>query len=150
MDITASLTTADIIAADAARLRIAQAALPSQAEIVAALAALANHWRDPAYPLRQEAEALNDPFPFAMVWVSLDAILDSLHPAELWALIDAEECRDAQGFAVVGHVIAANTPLLAWVSVIRALLVRSASLVKLPSGPAAEWGRLFWRSLQDV
>jgi len=150
MDITASLTTADIIAADAARLRIAQAALPSQAEIVAALAALANRWRDPAYPLRQEAEALNDPFPFAMVWVSLDAILDSLHPAELWALIDAEECRDAQGFAVVGHVIAANTPLLAWVSVIRALLVRSASLVKLPSGPAAEWGRLFWRSLQDV
>ncbi len=145
MDITAAL-----IAADAARLRQSQAALPSQAEIVAALAALADRWRDPNYPLRQEAEAFDDPFPFAMVWVSLKAILDSLRPAELWALIDAEDCRAAQGFPVVGHVIAANTPLLAWVSIIRALLVRSASLVKLPSGPAAEWGRLFLRSLTDV
>lgn len=150
MDITAGLTTADVIAEDAARLRIAQAALPSQAEIVNALAALADRWRDPNYPLRQEAEALHDPFPFAMVWVSLEAILDSLRPAELWALIDVEGCRGTQGFPIVGHVIAANTPLLAWVSVVRALLVRSASLVKLPSGPAAEWGRLFLRSLQDV
>ncbi len=145
MDITPSL-----IAEDAARLRLAQAALPPQAAIVDALAALADRWRDPAYPLRQEAEALDDPFPFLMVWVSLEAILDSLRPAEMWGLIDAENCRDAQGFPVVGHVIAANTPLLAWVSVIRALLVRSASLVKLPSGPAAQWGRLFHRSLADV
>ena len=44
---------------------------------------------------------------------------------------------------VVGHVIAGNTPLLAWTSLLRALLMRSASLVKLPSGDAAEWGRLF-------
>ncbi len=145
MDITASL-----ICEDASRLRQAQVALPPQAEIVNALAALADRWRDPAYPWRQEAEALQDPFPFAMVWVSLEAILDSLRPAELWALIDAEHCRDAQGYPVVGHVIAANTPLLAWVSVIRALLVRSASLVKLPSGPAAEWGRLFLSSLADM
>lgn len=145
MDITASL-----ICGDAARLRQAQAALPSQTGIVAALAVLVDRWRDPNYSLRQEAEALQDPFPFTMVWVSLEAILDSLRPAELWALIDAENCRDVQGFPVVGQVIAANTPLLAWVSIIRALLVRSASLVKLPSGPAAEWGRLFWQSLQDV
>lgn len=145
MDITAAL-----IAEDAARLRRAQAAMPSQAKVVDALAALADPWRDPNYPLRQEAEGMDDPFPFAMVWVSLEAIVDSLRPAELWALIDAEDCRNAQGFTVVGHVIAANTPLLAWVSLIRALLVRSASLVKLPSGPAVEWGRLFLRSLQDV
>ena len=145
MDITASL-----IAEDAARLRSAQAAMPPQAEIVNVLAALAECWRDPSYLLRQEAAALQDPFPFAMVWVSLEAILDSLRPEALWALVDAEDCRDAQGCPVVGHVIAANTPLLAWVSVIRALLVRSASLVKLPSGPAAEWGRLFHRSLADV
>ena len=145
MDITAS-----VIAEDAACLRCAQAAMPSQAEVVAALAALAERWRDPGYPLRQEAEALQDPFPFQMVWVSLEAILDSLRPAELWALVDSEDCRDAQGFPLVGHVIAANTPLLAWGGVIRALLVRSASLVKLPSGPAAEWGRLFLRSLADV
>ncbi len=150
MDITASIVTASIIAKDAARLRRAQAGMPPQAEVVAALAALADYWRDPDYPLRQEAEALEDPFPFAMVWVSLEAILDSLRPAELWALIDAEDCRNAQGAPLVGHVIAANTPLLAWVSILRALLVRSASLVKLPSGPAAEWGRLFQRSLADV
>ena len=150
MDITARLITPSLIAADAARLRRAQAAMPPQGQIVEALAVLAERWRDPAYPLRQEAEALQDPFPFAMVRVSLEAILDSLRPAELWALIDAEDCRDAPGYPVVGHVIAANTPLLAWVSIIRALLIRSASLVKLPSGPTAEWGRLFQRSLADV
>ena len=145
MDITASL-----IAQEAARLRRAQAEMPSQTEVVNALAALADCWRDPTYPRRQEAEALQDPFPFAMVWVSLEAMLDSLQPEALWALIDAEDCRDAQGVPLVGHVIAANTPLLAWVSIIRALLVRSGSLVKLPSGPAADWGRLFHRSLADV
>ena len=41
----------------------------------------------------------------------------------------------------IGHVIAGNTPLLAWTSLLRALLMRSASVVKLPSGDAAEWGQ---------
>ena len=80
---------------------------------------------------------MTEPFPFAMVQVSLDALLDSLTPEALWRLIDAEGVRDARGFPLIGHVIAGNTPLLAWVSVLRALLVRSASLVKLPSGQAA-------------
>lgn len=121
-----------------------------QADIVASLGALAGCWRDPAYPPRREAEGWQEPFPFAMVQVSLGALLDSLTPQALWALVDAEDVRDAKGYPVIGHVVAGNTPLLAWVSVIRALLVRSASFVKLPSGPTAGWGRLFVRTLADV
>ena len=122
----------------------------TQAQVVSSLAALAHCWRDPEYPPRLEAETWPEPFPFAMVQVSLDALMDSLTPEALWALVDAEDVRDAQGYPVIGHVIAGNTPLLAWVSIIRALLVRSASFVKLPSGPAAGWGRLFVRMLADV
>lgn len=143
----------DGIPAAIARLRRSQAetlAPMTQAEVVRSLAEWAARWRDTAYLPRVEAEAWQEPFPFAMVQVSLDALLDSLTPPMLWALVDAEEVRDAQGYPVIGHVIAGNTPLLAWVSIIRALLVRSASFVKLPSGPAAEWGRLFVRTLADV
>ena len=121
-----------------------------QAEVVEGLAELARRWRDLSYPPRQQAEQWQEPFPFAMVQVSLDALLDSLSSDALWRLIDAEAVRDTHGHPVIGHVIAGNTPLLAWVSIIRALLVRSTSLVKLPSGPAGEWGRLFAQSLADV
>jgi len=143
----------DGIVAAIARLRRSHAAVLAPmppADIIDSLAALARRWRDPAYPPRAEAETWSEPFPFAMVQVSLDALLDSLTPHAMWALIDAENVQDAQGYPVIGHVIAGNTPLLAWVSIIRALLVRSASFVKLPSGPAAEWGRLFARSLADI
>ena len=121
-----------------------------QAEVVRHLAELARRWRDPTYSLRRKAEQWQEPFPFAMVQVSLNALLDSLSPDALWRLIDAEGARDGTGYSIVGHVIAGNTPLLAWVSIIRALLVRSASFVKLPSGSAALWGRLFVESLADV
>ncbi|MDQ2800259.1 MAG: hypothetical protein M3Y13_11535 [Armatimonadota bacterium] len=145
--------TTDGIAAAIRGLRDAQektlAQMP-QSEVVETLAALAALWRDPAYALRREAETWMEPFPFKMVQVSLDALLDSLQPAALWVLIDSEEARDAQGYPVIGHVIAGNTPLLSWVSIIRALLVRSASLVKLPSGPASNWGRVFHRSLAEA
>lgn len=125
-------------------------ALMPPEQVVITLTALGRLWRDPTYPPRVEAATWSEPFPFAMVQVSLDALLDSLTPQALWALVDAEDVRDAQGYPVIGHVIAGNTPLLAWVSIIRALLVRSASFVKLPSGPAAGWGGLFVRSLADV
>ncbi len=135
------------------RLRLAHreilAPMP-QAEVVAVLAEIASRWRDPNYSLRREAEGWQEPFPWAMVQVSLNALLDSLNPEELWRLIDAENAREAVGCPVIGHVIAGNTPLLAWVSVVRALLVRSASFVKLPSGPAAGGGRLFHQTLADV
>ena len=122
----------------------------TQAEVVAAVAEFARRWRDPADPFRRRAEALTTPFPFAMTRLSLDALLQSLTPEPLWRLIDEEGVREAYGVPRVGHVLAGNTPLLAWTSLLRALLMRSASRVKLPSGDAAEWGRLFHASLAAV
>jgi len=138
-------------AAEGLRKRHAEtlAQLP-QETVVAALAALGRRWRDPAYALRREAETWLEPYPFEMVQVSLDALLDSLTPEKLWDLITAEGVSEALGYPVIGHVIAGNTPLLAWVSIIRALLVRSASLVKLPSNASAHWAELFHRSFQEV
>ena len=132
------------------RLRAAHLSRPSQADVVAALSDFAERWRDPSFSFRRSAERLTDPFPFAMVKVSLEALLDSLTPERLWALIDSEGMRGVCGWPVIGHVIAGNTPLLSWVSFIRALLVGSTSLVKLPSGPAAAWGHVFHQSLADV
>ena len=132
------------------RLRSAHLSRPSQSDVVAALSDLAERWREPSSPFRRQAEQLKDPFPFGMVEVSLAALLDSLTPERLWHLIDSERMRGVSGCPVVGHVIAGNTPLLSWVSVIRALLVGSTSLVKLPSGSAAAWGHLFHQSLADV
>ncbi len=146
------ISVADIGAA-ADRLRNAHQTVLSemtQAEVVEAISRWAEQWQDAHLPWRRSAEALTDPFPFAMVQVSLDALLESLTPDALWALIDREDVRDAHGPIVIGHVIAANTPLLSWVSILRALLMRSASLVKLPSGPAAAWGHLFVHSLVEV
>ena len=145
--------TADELKRAISRLRRAHSEILSpmpQANVVAALVELAERWRDPAYGPRRQAEAIYDPFPFAMVKVSLDALLDSLTPDSLWDLIDSENARNLQASPLIGHVIAGNTPLLAWVSVMRALLVGSASLVKLPSGPASAWGHLFQQSLSDV
>ena len=145
--------TADEITAAIARLRQRQAAVlvpMPQCEVIVALAAFAGNWRDPCYPLRLEAESWREPFPFAMVQVSLNGLLDSLTHEALWSLIDAENTRNARGYPVIGHVIAGNTPLLSWVSLIRALLVRSASFVKVPSGPAGQWAEIFQRSLAEV
>ncbi|MDQ2800654.1 MAG: hypothetical protein M3Y13_13580 [Armatimonadota bacterium] len=142
----------DILEA-AKRLRRAQKTLLAempQAAIVDALVELACRWRDPAYPLRRQAEQWQEPFPFAMTQVSLDGLLDSMTPDALWSLVGAEGVREAFGCPLIGHVIAGNTPLLAWGSVFRALLMRSASLVKLPSGPAARWGHVLGESLADV
>ena len=121
-----------------------------QSEVVAALCEIGRRWRDPNYPLRLEAETWTEPFPFAMVQVSLDALLASLTPETLWALVYAEGVRDARGYPIIGHVIAGNTPLLAWVSLIRALLVRSTSLVKLPSNASARWASAFRQSLAEA
>lgn len=145
--------TVDSVSAGIAELRRRHAETLSrmpQAEIIAALSALAHRWRDPNYFLRVEAEAWTEPFPFAMVRVSLDALLHSLTPDALGELIAAESVSEAQGYPVIGHVIAGNTPLLAWVGIIRALLVRSASLVKLPSNASARWAYAFRQSLAEV
>ena len=143
---------ATVILQAAARLRQAHWALAalSQAEVVAQLAEFGRRWRDCGYPMRYEAERITRPFPIAMTRVSLAALLDSLTPEALWRLIEDEGVRDAFGFPIIGHVIAGNTPLLSWTSLLRALLMRSASLIKLPSGDAAGWGRIFHASLSEV
>lgn len=144
--------TVESIRGAAARLRAHHGVLAQMPlkTVIAALSELGELWCDPAYPLRREAEAWTDPFPWAMVEVSLRALLQSLTPERLRALLDAEDVTDTPGFPVIGHVIAGNTPLLGWVSIIRALLARSASLVKLPSNASAQWASLLHRSLSEV
>lgn len=137
-------------AADLRRRHAETLALMPQTNIVQALSQIACRWRDPNYPLRQDAETWTEPFPFAMVQISLDALLDSLTPEALEMLIAAEDAISARGYPLIGHVIAGNTPLLAWVSMIRALLVRSTSLVKLPSNASARWAYAFQQSLAEV
>ena len=67
--------------------------------------------------------------------LSLDSMLDTWSEADLWRLINAEGVLEPRsGPAVVLHIVAANTALLAWSSVARALLVGAASLVRLPQG----------------
>ena len=85
-----------------------------------------------------------------MTAVSLNALLDSLTEGDLADLIDTESCGGRLGPELIGHVIASNTPLLGWTSVIRALLVGSGSLVKAPSSPNAVWIDYFIDTLRDV
>ncbi len=132
------------------RTRAERLAPLPQEEIVAIIAHWAALWQDESFPFRREARALTAPFPFSHVQVSLDGLLPSLTAPALRALIDSEDVRDALGVSVAAHIIAGNTPLLAWVSLLRALLMRTASIAKLPSGPAAQWAELFVRSLAFV
>lgn len=133
------------------RKALTKAGKPSiQQRAVFALAQIAARWRDPEYHVRRRAERENAGFPSPMVWHSLDPLLPSFSEEALWSLIKSEEARDLQGAELIGHVIASNTPLLAWTSIARALLVQSASLVKLPSHPAAAWAEYFHASLEEV
>jgi hypothetical protein len=68
-------------------------------------------------------------------------------------MIDSEGVRDtAAGPSIALHIIAANTPLLAWSSVARALLVESASIVRTPSDApeVLAWTELFVQALGSV
>ena len=125
----------------------------SQSDIIDALVAAGRLWSDPKYLPRLRAEAIDRPFPFAMTRVSLDGLLRSLTRDRLVDFVRNEKAWRRSGYAMVGHVIAGNTPLVSWTSIIRALLVRSGSLVKLPGhgrGSVLEWTRLFKQSLYAV
>ncbi len=106
-----------------------------------------------------------DAQPAALPSASLEALLASLRGDALRALL-AEERDDptvldqfrprrvggwqrATGPQVIGHVLAGNTPLLSWPSFAAALLVKSASLAKLPSDDEG-WPRLFHEALRAV
>jgi hypothetical protein len=137
----------------AAHLRDARARLAGMPvdAVIAGIDAFAELWRDASSPWRARARQIDSPLPYDMVAVSLEGLLESLTVERLTALVDAEGARDKAGYPLVGHIIAGNTPLIAWTSVLRALLVRSASLVKLPSsgrGGASSWAHLFFDSLR--
>jgi acyl-CoA reductase-like NAD-dependent aldehyde dehydrogenase len=145
--------TVNQIQSTAALLRAtasAEFAHTKQSDIVQTISEFADYCRAERGRFLTEARKICDPFPFCMVELSLHALLDSLSTEALWRLIDSENVREKTGYPVIGHIIAGNTPLVAWTSMIRALLIRSASLVKLPSGAPAVWGRLFAETLREV
>lgn len=138
---------------ECAHLRNAQESMRSalsQAEAVDVIVRWADLWRDLGSPFRREAQLLGGSFSWEMVDCSLTPLVESLTLENLWELIDAEGVRGMVGPALIGHVIAANTPLLSWASLLRGLLLRSAAVVKLPSGPTAAWAEIFQRSLATV
>lgn len=141
------------IAASVRRARETVLVRHSQAEIVDALVEVGRLWADRKYLPRIRAEAIDRPFPFSMTQHSLEGLIESLTRERLMDLLVKEHAWRRWGYPVIGHVIAGNTPLLSWSSIIRALLLRSASLVKLPAndrGSATEWTRLLKQSLNTV
>ena len=133
--------------------RDTQLANYSQSDIIDALVEVGRLWGDTKYLPRLRAEAIDRPFPFAMTRVSLDGLLKSLTRDRLVDFVRHEKAWRRSGYPMVGHVIAGNTPLVSWTSIIRALLVRSGSLVKLPGqgrGSVIEWTRFFKQSLYAV
>lgn len=121
-----------------------------RSRVIDALDELALLWDDPAYNVRLDAQANSGTFPFSMVKVSLDALLRSLKCEPVRALIESEPFDPASAPELVGHIVAGNTPLIGWTTVIRALLVGSASLVKVPSSAEAVWLDYLMASLKDA
>lgn len=105
-------------------------------------------WQNPDFSVRCEAARDPGEFSFDMVEVSLAGLLSSLSAKSLERLVISEEPDLTKAPALIGHIIAGNTPLLSWTSVIRALLVGSASLVKAPTSPQSCWIDYLIRTLQ--
>jgi acyl-CoA reductase-like NAD-dependent aldehyde dehydrogenase len=143
----------DEIFASAARVRSDRKRLLStlgseglQRRIVDAVANAAQFWlKTRESPERKEFE-----FAPSSVWYSLEPLLESLSVDNCSALIHQEGVRGVVGPEVIGHVIASNTPLLGIQSVVRALLVGSGSLVKLPDAHNNGWFKLFERQLFEA
>jgi hypothetical protein len=148
-----SIARIQATAASVRRARETTLVRHSQSEIVDALVELGQLWSDRQFRPRIRAEAIDRPFPFSMTRFSLEGLIESLQRDRLMDLLVNERVWRRWGHPVVGHIIAGNTPLLSWTSIIRALLVRSGSLVKLPAhdrGSASEWTRLLKQSLYAV
>lgn len=142
--------TPDVILTIAYRLRFATKRLQasrSRQETVKFLSDWAASWFDPHSKDRQFAETIRGQFPYAMVKDNLDFLLRSVNEESISAIIESEGVQDIRGYPLVGHVIAANTPLLAWGSVLRALIMGSSSLVKVSSQDDGLWISLFVDSL---
>ncbi len=123
-----------------------------QREAVRALRAIGAPDKRIVWKVRAAADEVTVPAR-ALAGMSLDAMLDGWSEAELWRLIDSEGVRDLESSpALALHVVAANTPLLVWSSVARALLIGAASLVRLPQeSPEIDfWARQFQNALANA
>jgi len=118
--------------------------------IIHAIEDAAALWSDPDFAVRRKAQKNSGTFPMAMVQVSLDGLLPSLTTDRLRALIRTEAPDLSRSPSLVGHVIAGNTPLIGWTSVLRALLIGSASLVKAPSSGQGCWLEYLVQTLKIV
>jgi hypothetical protein len=121
-----------------------------QTRVLGALDELAYQWKDPRYPVRIRAESAPGRWPYSMVKVSLQGLLASFSADSVQKLIRSEPFEASRSPELVGHVLADNTPLLGWVTVARALLVGSASLVKMPTTADAQWLDYFVATLGDI
>ena len=150
IDQTSCPVTPDVILTIAYRLRFATKRLlasQSRQETVKSLSDWAASWFDPDSQDRLIAEAIRGEFPYAMVKDNLDVLLRSINEESISAIIESEGVQEICGYPLVGHVIAANTPLLAWGSVLRALIMGCSSLVKVSSQDDGLWISLFVDSL---
>jgi hypothetical protein len=117
-----------------------------QERSVVAIVEAAASWRESRVSPQDEPGS----FPSEMVWHSLDSLLASLTDDVLWQLIQRENVVGIDGPPVVGHIVASNTPLLAITSVVRALLIGSASIVKLPAQVGSNWLATFLSYLKKA
>lgn len=139
------------------------------AEIARVIARAATLWRDREYPHRQTAERLLPAISGAspeMIRETLDSIMGVLTEGELGALLSSElgEPEYLDGFrprrglpglckafgpSLVTHVFSGNVAGLPAFSLVYALLVKSASLGKVPSEEPL-FPSLFARTLAEV
>ena len=121
-----------------------------QAAVVDELAAFALRWIATDESLRLQMRARVGAEFVEETGPSLEALFKSMSRDALWDLIDSEGVRGELGPEVIGHVIAGNTPLLAFTSAARALLVGGASLLKLPSDAPQPWSQMLCEALKNT
>ncbi len=121
-------------------------------------AAIAN-WQNPSYPLRQLAEEhlpkvtgyspamICHGLPYVLSTFTRDGLLDLVH-SEFGDPLALDECATT-GPRLTFHILAGNIPAVPVESIVRALLVKSACLVK-PSSRDPLFPALFARSLGEV
>ena len=121
------------------RLRAQMTPIELQDRAISALCRIAERWLSDLTGLADNDLSTAE----LAVEYSLVPLLQSVNAGELNELIDRERVRGAIGPELIGHVIAGNTPLVGITTVMRALLVGSSSLLKLPSKAQNPWLQKF-------
>lgn len=89
------------------------------------------------------------PIEYQHVEPSLRAILESLTSPDLLEAAVEELSVNAIPSVLTGHVLAANTPLLGWSSILRSIIVGTPSIVKLSSRKPDVMSQLLMRLLES-